>query len=304
MKTRGRTYDDDIETPPLDSHFTRKSKSKAATIIEDVVRRLEEDVQQTTSEAPIDIIPGEPDPVPVDDRNMDNLTELAELDAKLMPEVFVMDRQADKAGKSTPGNINEINESTGPKQDVDHPGKGTADTKTSKPASKSKFKSRSKRCNEKPSSKSSSKHGDDLSVSSQVSHGSKTASGSDHSSVSSGHRRDTNSRGDQHDRDCSYYSHRKRDEGQRVSDDRYRGRSRSRNWYRSRSRSHDRYNDRHHDSCQYHDDRYYRDDYRDQPSYQQSYQQPPNPPTIPPGFLPPPSQSVRVAIDRQNIERN
>ena len=104
-----------------------------------------------------------------------------------------MDVQADKATKSTAGNIDEIIESTGAKQDVDHHGKGTADTKTSKPASKSKFKSRSKRCNEKPSSKSGSKHGDDLSVSSQVSHGSKTASGSDHSSVSLGHRHDTDS---------------------------------------------------------------------------------------------------------------
>eukprot|EP00816_Leptocylindrus_hargravesii_P005767 CAMPEP_0196805792 /NCGR_PEP_ID=MMETSP1362-20130617/5614_1 /TAXON_ID=163516 /ORGANISM="Leptocylindrus danicus, Strain CCMP1856" /LENGTH=52 /DNA_ID=CAMNT_0042178927 /DNA_START=44 /DNA_END=198 /DNA_ORIENTATION=- len=52
MKMRGKTYDDNIDTPPLDSHYAKKTRSQAATIIEDVVQRLVEDVQQTTSEAP------------------------------------------------------------------------------------------------------------------------------------------------------------------------------------------------------------------------------------------------------------
>ena len=178
MKTRGRTYDDDIETPPLDSHFTRKSKSKAATIIDDVVRRLEEDVQQTTSEAPIDTVPDEPDPIQLDDRNKDNLPASAELEAKPMSEVFVADGQADTARTSTADNVNDSNVPAGTKQDVDHQDKGPADRKSSKPSSKSKSKSNPKHRNVKPSSKSSSKHRDDLSVSSRVSRGSRTPSGS------------------------------------------------------------------------------------------------------------------------------
>ena len=304
MKTRGRTYDDNIETPPLDSHFTRRSKSKAATIIEDVVRRLEEDVQQTTSEAPIDTVPDETNPVPVDDRDTDNLPTSVELEVKPMSEVFVADGQADTARKSTAGNVNDSNEPAGTKQDVDHHDKGPADRKSSKPTSKPKPKSKTKHRNEKPSSKSSSKHRDDLSVSSRVSRGSRTPSGSEYSYVSSGHRRDSDSRGDRYDRDRSHYSDRKRDKGRKVSDKRYRGRSRSRDRYRSRSRSRDRYDDRRYDSRYYHDDHYYRNDYRYRSSQQASYHQPPQPPPMPPGFPPIPSQSARQAIDRQHSDMN
>ena len=58
MKTRSKTYHDDIPTPPLDLHFTKKKKITAAEIIDDVVSKLNEESQLDANKSPIDDDPG------------------------------------------------------------------------------------------------------------------------------------------------------------------------------------------------------------------------------------------------------
>ena len=118
MKTRSKTYSDDIPTPPLDSHFMTKKKSTAAEIIEDVVSKLNEESQPDASKSPIDEDPGgtlqaqsERTTEDVEVTNDVTLSSVGAKDSNIVPADSKNDNKPQSKSKSTSNSNHNDNQS-------------------------------------------------------------------------------------------------------------------------------------------------------------------------------------------------